>query len=135
MYRGSYRQRHADLWPTNYKLGMWVWLLHRVTGVIIALYGIAHLLVISSSLLSSDGDLFEDIMKVFENRVLLGFELALIAVILFHTFNGLRVILFDLGIGIRAQKLLFWGLMAVAAILFAFAVDALLPYIRGEARL
>lgn len=135
MYRGSYRQRHADLWPTNYKLGMWVWLLHRVTGVIIALYGIAHLLVISSSLLSSDGDLFEDIMKVFENRVLLGFELALIAVILFHTFNGLRVILFDLGIGIRAQKLLFWGLMAVAVILFVFAADALLPYIRGEARL
>lgn len=135
MYRGSYRQRHADLWPTNYKLGMWVWLLHRATGVIIALYGIAHLLVISSSLLNSDGDLFEDIMKVFENRVLLGFELALIAAILFHTFNGLRVILFDLGIGIRAQKLLFWGLMAVAAILFAFAVDALLPYIRGEARL
>ncbi|MEE8174131.1 MAG: succinate dehydrogenase, cytochrome b556 subunit [Dehalococcoidia bacterium] len=135
MYRGSYRQRHADLWPTNYKLGMWVWLLHRVTGVIIALYGIAHLLVISSSLLNSDGDLFEDIMKVFENRVLLGFELALIAVILFHTFNGLRVILFDLGIGIRAQKLLFWGLMAVAVILFVFAADALLPYIRGEARL
>jgi succinate dehydrogenase / fumarate reductase cytochrome b subunit len=114
---------------------MWVWLLHRVTGVIIALYGIAHLLVISSSLLNSDGDLFEDIMKVFENRVLLGFELALIAVILFHTFNGLRVILFDLGIGIRAQKLLFWGLMAVAVILFVFAADALLPYIRGEARL
>ena len=135
MYRGSYRQRHADLWPTNYKLGMWVWLLHRVTGVIIALYGIAHLLVISSSLLNSDGDLFEDIMKVFENRVLLSFELVLIAAILFHTFNGLRVILFDLGIGIRAQKLLFWGLMAVAVILFVFAADALLPYIRGEARL
>ncbi len=68
MYRGSYRQRHADLWPTNYKLGMWVWLLHRVTGVIIAFYGIAHLLVISSSLLSSDGDRFEDIMNVFETE-------------------------------------------------------------------
>ena len=135
MDRGSYRQRHADLWPTNYKVGMWIWLLHRVTGVIIALYGIAHLLVISSSLLNSDGDFFEDIMEVFENQVLLGFELVLIAVILFHTFNGLRVILFDLGIGIRAQKLVFWGLMAVAVILFAFATDALLPYIRGEARL
>lgn len=135
MDRGSYRQRHADLWPTNYKLGMWIWLLHRVTGIIIALYGIAHLLVISSSLLNSDGNFFEDIMKVFENRVLLGFELVLIAVILFHTFNGLRVILFDLSIGIRAQKLIFWGLMAVAVILFAFAADALLPYIRGEARL
>jgi hypothetical protein len=33
--------------------------------------------------------------------------------------NGFRVVLFDMGLGIRKQKLVFWIMMAIAAVLVA----------------
>jgi hypothetical protein len=41
--------------------------------------------------------------------------------------NGFRIVLFDLGIGIRVQKQVFAALMLVGAGLFSWAVWALLP--------
>jgi succinate dehydrogenase / fumarate reductase cytochrome b subunit len=44
-------------------------------------------------------------------------DFLLVIVVIYHAMNGFRVVLFDLGIGIRRQKLVFWITMAVAAIL------------------
>jgi succinate dehydrogenase / fumarate reductase, cytochrome b subunit len=120
--------RRTDLWPGNFRLGMWVWFLHRLTGVIILLYGVAHLLVIafSRSALS-----FDSLMAFFRRPVILVMELLLLAVIIFHTLNGFRIMLFDVGIGIRWQKALFWGLMGVGALMLAFSAIILLPLVGG----
>lgn len=120
--------RRTDLWPTNFKLGMWVWFLHRLTGVIILLYGVAHLLVIAFSRSASS---FDSLMAFFRRPVILVLELLLLAVIIFHTLNGFRIMLFDLGIGIRWQKALFWGLMGVGALMLAFSAIILLPFVSG----
>ena len=121
------RYKNTDLWPANYALGMWVWLLHRVTGVILAVYGVAHLVVISYVTMGTGGKDFNDIMRFFHKPYLVAFEVVLIAVAFFHVLNGLRIILFDLGIGVRVQKQVFAGLMLVGAALFSWAVWALLP--------
>jgi succinate dehydrogenase / fumarate reductase cytochrome b subunit len=105
---------------------MWIWLAHRVTGVIIGLYAVAHLVVISLALIGT-GKTFDDVMNTFRKPYIVGFEVVLLAVIFFHVLNGLRIILFDLGIGVRAQKQVFGGLMVVGAVLFSVAVWALLP--------
>lgn len=122
--------RYTDLWPTNYKLGMWVWLLHRVSGVILILYGMAHVIVISTAAI---GDAtFDRLMEAFSRPWVLALELLIIAAVLYHTLNGLRIILFNLGIGIRVQKQLFWALMVVAAALLGVITYYLYPYIAGE---
>ena len=120
------RIRHTNAWPTRYKVGMWAWILHRVTGVIIALYGVAHLSIISTS---RNEDTFDRLMDFFHKPYLLALELVLLAAILYHILNGFRVLLFDFGIGVRHQKALFWGLMVVGVIIFALAAWAIVPEI------
>jgi succinate dehydrogenase / fumarate reductase cytochrome b subunit len=114
--RGSYRERHADLWPTNYKLGMWVWLLHRVSGVGLALYAVLHIWAISSSRSGEAGSGFDRLMDFFYSPWGIALDLLLLAAVVYHTMNGVRILLFDLGIGVRSQARLFWGLMAVGII-------------------
>ena len=126
------RTRYPDVWPRNYKMGMWVWLFHRITGIIIVLYGIAHLTVISFSLANDSGRAFDRLMALFEIPAVLALEMALLAVILFHSANGLRILIMDMGIGVRVQKALFWGLLAIGAAALALGVYALLPYIQGR---
>lgn len=128
MYRPSYSEKYTDVWPTNYRVGMWVWILNRLSGVVIAFYGIAHLMILSLS--RSEGS-FDRFMAIFHEPYVLVLELLLLAVIMFHVFNGFRIILFDLGIGIGAQKPIFWGLMGLALVLFAIAAAALAPSIVG----
>lgn len=126
------RSTYSDIWPTRYRTGMWVWVLHRLTGLGIALYGIAHIVVISFSQIGAKGAGFDWIMDVFQKPWVLALELVLLAAVLYHTLNGLRVILFDLGIGIRAQKPIFWGLMGVGAVIMVAAVITLWPFLMGQ---
>ena len=121
------KYKYTDIWPTNYAFGMWVWLAHRISGIVLAVYGLAHLVVISYVTIGSDGTNFNDVMKFFDKPYLLAFEVALMALAFFHVLNGFRIILFDLGIGIRVQKQIFIALMVVGAVLFSIAVWALLP--------
>lgn len=114
----------ADVRPSRYKAGMWVFVLHRVTGVLIALYGIVHLLVISTSRLNGS---FDRVMEAFHNPVVLSLELLLLAAIMYHALNGFRILLFDMGIGVRVQKPLFWGLMLLGVIAFFLLVRVALP--------
>jgi succinate dehydrogenase / fumarate reductase cytochrome b subunit len=108
---------------------MWVWLLHRITGLLILLYGVLHLVVIAFSRSVSS---FDSIMDFFDRPLILALELLLLAGIIFHTLNGFRILLFDIGIGIRWQKPLFWSLMGIGVLIFAFSVQVLLPFITGR---
>ena len=107
----------------------WAFTLHRIAGVAIAAYGLAHIIVISFARL--DGP-FGSLMKLFQTPPFLAAELLLVAAILFHGLNGFRIILFDLGIGIERQKGLFWGLMALGVVIFAVFAAKIAPYILGR---
>lgn len=120
--------RNTDVWPARYKMGMWVWILHRITGVIIVLYGIAHLWVVSHARVDS-GASFDRLIDTFNKPWVKALELVLLAAILYHAVNGLRILLFDLGIGVRVQKQLFWGLMGGGAILMGFMIKFFWPLI------
>ncbi len=104
--------------------------MHRLSGVVIALYGVTHVLVMSTALRGEEG--FNRLMNTFQQPWVLALEMLLIAVVLFHMLNGVRILLFDLGIGIRHQKALFWGLMAVGVVVLALTVLVTLPYLQGK---
>jgi succinate dehydrogenase / fumarate reductase cytochrome b subunit len=75
-------------------LSYYVWLAHRISGVILVLYLFAHLWTLSAALAGEKS--FDQTLQVFDNPVVRFFELILVAVVVFHTLNGLRLICLDL---------------------------------------
>jgi succinate dehydrogenase / fumarate reductase cytochrome b subunit len=92
----------------------WAFALNRLTGIVLVLYLFVHLVVLS--LLARGPDAWDDFLSLVRSPLALGLEALLVALLLFHGLNGLRVILVELGIGARARKTLFGVLMVVAAI-------------------
>ena len=106
----------TGLWKAT---GMWAWLLFRISGLILVFYLGAHILVISTSRWSEAGKTLNDLMKTFDNPLMVLLDLALVVAVLYHALNGVRIILMDLGIGIRRHKIMFWSAMAVVVVCFA----------------
>lgn len=116
----------AGLWKAT---GMWAWLLFRISGLILVFYLGAHIIVISTG----QFDKLNDLMKMFDNPILVLADLALVVAVLYHALNGVRIILMDFGIGVRRHKILFWSAMAVVVICFAiFAWVAFTFIITGK---
>lgn len=100
----------AGLWKG---LGMWAWLLFRISGLVLVAYLFVHIWVISRG--RAGVDQLDDLFDFFHNPVLVFFELVLVGAVLYHALNGVRIILMDLGMGIREHKTVFWACMVVAA--------------------
>jgi succinate dehydrogenase / fumarate reductase cytochrome b subunit len=112
----------AGLWKG---IGMWAWMLFRISGLILAGYLFVHIWVISQGRASGPQQL-NDLFKFFDKPFLVFLDFMLVAAVMYHALNGVRIVLMDLGIGIRQHKVVFWVCMAVAAAsLWLFAYKAL----------
>ncbi len=110
----------AGLWKG---LGMWAWILFRISGLVLVAYLFVHVWVISQG--RAGVDRLNDLFDFFHNPVLVFLELVLVGAVLYHALNGVRVILMDLGMGIREHKTVLWACMVVAAAtLLVFAWQA-----------
>jgi succinate dehydrogenase / fumarate reductase, cytochrome b subunit len=116
----------AGLWKAT---GMWAWLLFRISGVILALYLLVHIIVISTGHWSADSKTLNDLMKMFDQPILVILDLALVVAVLYHALNGVRIILMDFGVGIHRHKIIFWGAMAVVVICFVVFAYVAFTYI------
>ncbi|MBI2909477.1 MAG: succinate dehydrogenase, cytochrome b556 subunit [Chloroflexi bacterium] len=133
MFKARYKDIHADLWPTNYRIGMWAWLFQKVSGIYIIVYGVIHLWETSTALAGVNGQAFDWLYKeVGLTQFIQALDLVTFVFLLYHTTNGLRIILLDLGIGVRSHRLVFWVLMAAWVVLFGFVANALLPLVIGR---
>ncbi|GEM_PF-349469 len=127
--------RYGDLWPFHYKAGMWMWLFHRITGLFIIGYGVIHLAETALASLPGTGratfDWFYSVVGL--HPLIQVLDVILVAALVYHGFNGLRLTLIDLlGIGVRSHKRLFWLLMAGGMIVWLLAVIEIWPYIFGH---
>ena len=110
----------AGLWKG---IGMWAWMLFRISGLVLVFYLFVHLWVISQGRVGPES--LNNLFEFFDKPVLVFLDLMLVAAVLYHALNGVRIILMDLGVGIRQHKAIFWVCMLVAALaLVAFAVKA-----------
>jgi succinate dehydrogenase / fumarate reductase cytochrome b subunit len=114
----------AGLWKG---LGMWAWVLFRISGLILVAYLFVHVWVISQG--RAGADALDDLFDFFHAPVLVFLELMLVAAVLYHALNGVRIVLMDLGIGIRQHKTVFWVCMVVAAVTLAVFTWQAFPYI------
>lgn len=111
-------------------VGMWAFLLHRITGLSLIFYLLLHIVVISTSIQGPKA--FNQLLAVLTSRPFIIADLGLLAAVLFHGLNGVRIILFDTGVGIRAQKSIFWLLMVIAALIWGVTFWLTLPHIVGK---
>src|SRR5579884_3088479 len=117
------RVRRAGRWfdLRRRRVGMWAYALNRITGIGLVVYLYLHL-VILSQLLGGPGS-WNAFVALARSPFFLTLDVVLIAGILIHGLNGLRVALMGLGLGMKAHKAIFGALMLVAAVaLFAAAL-------------
>jgi succinate dehydrogenase / fumarate reductase cytochrome b subunit len=81
--------------PTVYKgkSGQWAFVSHRVTGFLVFMFLLLH--VIDVSLVNIDAELYNDVHELYGNVLLRLFECGLLLALLYHSFNGLRIIAVD----------------------------------------
>jgi succinate dehydrogenase / fumarate reductase cytochrome b subunit len=102
--------------------GMWSWVAHRVTGVLIFFFLFAH--VLDTALVRVSPSAYNDIMSTYKNPVVGLLEAGLVAAVLFHAFNGIRVVLIDFwSKGPRYQRQMIYGVLGLWVLLFVpFAI-------------
>lgn len=99
------------------KVGMWSWVLHRITGIAIYFFLLVHIL--DTSLVRIDPELYNTVMGAYATPIMAIGELGLVAAILFHAFNGVRIMLVDFWRkGTKYQNVMFWIVIALSVILF-----------------
>ncbi|GAA4663489.1 succinate dehydrogenase, cytochrome b556 subunit [Streptomyces chumphonensis] len=100
--------------------GMWSWVAHRVTGVLIFFFLFVH--VLDTSLVRVSPEAYDDTIAVYKNPVVALMEYGLVAAVLFHALNGLRVIAVDFwSKGARYQKQMLWTVVGIWTVLMAGA--------------
>jgi succinate dehydrogenase / fumarate reductase, cytochrome b subunit len=103
------------------KVGMWSWVLHRITGVAIFFFLLVH--VLDTSLVRLSPEAYNAVINTYKTPIIGLAELGLVAAILYHALNGLRIILIDFWRkGVKYQNVMWWVVVAIAFVIFvAFA--------------
>jgi len=73
--------------------GQWSWIAHRVTGVAIILFLFAH--VVDTALVGWGPSAYNRVVRVYQNPIVGLLELGLVAAVIYHALNGLRIMVVD----------------------------------------
>jgi succinate dehydrogenase / fumarate reductase cytochrome b subunit len=73
--------------------GMWLWILHRLTGV--GILGFLFLHIADTYLVGFGADYYNELLFLYKNPPFRVLEWLLVGAVLYHGFNGVRVILMD----------------------------------------
>jgi len=73
--------------------GMWSWVAHRVTGVLIFFFLFAH--VLDTALVRVSPDAYDRVIDSYKTPVVNLMEVGLTGAVLYHALNGLRVMAID----------------------------------------
>ncbi len=73
--------------------GMWSWVAHRITGVLVFFFLFAH--VLDTALVRVSPSSYNEVIEVYKSPIVNLLEVGLVAAVLFHALNGIRIILID----------------------------------------
>jgi succinate dehydrogenase / fumarate reductase cytochrome b subunit len=101
---------------------MWSWVAHRVTGVLIFFFLLVH--VLDTALIRVSPQAYNDIIGTYRTVVMGLGEAGLVAAIVLHALNGVRIILVDFWAkGPKYQRVMLWTVVG----LFIVAMGGFLP--------
>jgi succinate dehydrogenase / fumarate reductase, cytochrome b subunit len=89
--------------------GMWSWVLHRITGATIFFFLFVH--VLDTALVRVSPQAYDEVINTYKTPIVGLMEIGLVAAVLFHALNGIRIILIDFwSEGPRHQKKMLLGI-------------------------
>jgi succinate dehydrogenase / fumarate reductase, cytochrome b subunit len=92
--------------------GMWSWVLHRITGVAIFFFLLVH--VLDTALVRVSPEAYNAVIGAYQTPIMGLGEVALVGAIVFHAFNGLRIVLIDFWAGgTKYHRVMFWVVIAL----------------------
>ena len=90
--------------------GMWSWVAHRISGMLIFLFLLVH--VLDTALVRVSPEAYNEVIGHYKSVVFGLGEIGLVAAVLFHALNGLRIILVDFWKGgTKFHKQMLWGVL------------------------
>lgn len=95
--------------------GMIAWALHRVAGVGVALFLALHIFDIF--LMQLGPGVFDELLFLYRHPLLRASEILLMFGLLYHGFNGLRVILLDLFPATARYHIRLWYVQMIVVLL------------------
>lgn len=110
------------------KTGMWAFTAHRVTGFLVLMFLLLH--VVDVTLAGISEHLYDTVHAVYGNILLRLFEVGLLGALVFHALNGLRIIAVDFfDAAVERQKQLAWVVGAITAVVtVAGGIVIVLPF-------
>jgi succinate dehydrogenase / fumarate reductase cytochrome b subunit len=114
------------------KSGQWAFVGHRVSGVLVFLFLLLH--IVDVSLINADAELYDEVHDLYGNVLLRVFEVGLLFALLFHSLNGIRIVLVDFFPGmVRNERKLFSVVMALTLLVgIPCGYVILKPFIDGR---
>lgn len=92
--------------------GQWSWVAHRLTGIAIILFLFAH--VVDTAVVGWGPEAYNKVTSVYHNPIVRVLELGLVAAVLYHAVNGIRIMIVDFWPRTAAyHRQMFWVAMAV----------------------
>lgn len=104
-------QAYAELWPRHPRWGIWAWWAQRVTGIALVGYVVWHVVTVARA--ARHPEALASILRFLTHPAVFAVLLLGLA---YHTANGIRVVLVDLGVeGMRGWRA-FWIFVALATL-------------------
>ena len=98
---------------------MWSWVLHRISGATIFFFLFVH--VIDTALVRVSPQAYNEVVGTYKTPIVGLMEAGLVAAVLYHALNGIRVILIDSwSEGPRYQRQMLW----IVAVIFVVVIAA-----------
>lgn len=111
--------------------GMWSWVLHRITGATIFFFLFVH--VLDTALVRIGPQTYNEVIETYKTPLVGLMELGLVACVLYHALNGIRVILIDFWWeGTRYQRLMLWVIGIAWLLIMVPATVVLAIHILGR---
>jgi succinate dehydrogenase / fumarate reductase cytochrome b subunit len=109
---------------------MWSWVAHRVTGFLIFFFLLVH--VLDTSLVRVSPETYNAVIGTYKNPIMGFGEAGLVAAVVFHALNGVRIMLVDFwSKGVRYQRVMFWVVVGVFVVLMAGFLPVHLSHVLG----
>ncbi|MGV8965923.1 MAG: succinate dehydrogenase, cytochrome b556 subunit [Cellulomonas sp.] len=110
--------------------GMWSWVAHRVTGVMIFFFLLVH--VLDTSLVRLSPETYNAIIGTYKNPVMGLAEAGLVAAIVFHAYNGIRLIVVDFWAkGPKYHRQMLWTVVGLFVVTMAGFLPRHLMHVFG----
>jgi succinate dehydrogenase / fumarate reductase cytochrome b subunit len=112
---------------------MWSWVLHRITGATVFFFLFIH--VLDTALVRISPQAYNEVISTYKTPLVGLMELGLVAAVLYHALNGIRVILIDFwGQGPRYQRLMLWVIGIVWVLVVVPAAVVVAVHMIGQLR-